>query len=86
LKDILIFDIFINMKNKLSIDKIIEDISLLRHLEKLELLERLVGMLKKDEIEDEPANSILDLKGLGKEIWQKINVDEYLEKERNSWL
>jgi hypothetical protein len=30
-------------------------------------------------------HSILELKGLGKEIWQSIDVDEYLREERRSW-
>ena len=30
-------------------------------------------------------HSILELKGLGKEIWQDIDVDEYLNRERSSW-
>jgi len=28
---------------------------------------------------------ITDLKGLGKEIWKGIDVDEYIAKERDSW-
>lgn len=30
-------------------------------------------------------HSILELDGLGKEIWQSINVDAYLAEERDSW-
>ena len=26
-----------------------------------------------------------ELKGLGKELWQKVDVEEYLDEERNSW-
>lgn len=29
--------------------------------------------------------NITDLKGLGKEIWQGVDVDEYVAKERDSW-
>lgn len=29
--------------------------------------------------------SILDLEGLGKEIWEGIDPDEYVAKERDSW-
>lgn len=32
-----------------------------------------------------PQHSIMELKGLGKELWQGIDVDQYLEEERNSW-
>ncbi len=30
-------------------------------------------------------HSILDLKGLGKEVWQGIDPDEHVAKERDSW-
>lgn len=26
-----------------------------------------------------------ELKGLGKELWQKVNVEKYLNEERDSW-
>jgi hypothetical protein len=29
--------------------------------------------------------SLRDLKGLGKEIWKDIDVEEYIKKERESW-
>jgi hypothetical protein len=30
-------------------------------------------------------HSIMELKGLGKESWRSIDVDEYLRQERASW-
>lgn len=36
-------------------------------------------------LETPPSRSILELRGLGKELWQGIDVDEYLERERASW-
>lgn len=32
-----------------------------------------------------PATSILDLCGLGKEIWEGIDAQEYVNRERSSW-
>ncbi len=29
--------------------------------------------------------SVLDLQGLGKEIWSDIDVQEYVDKERAAW-
>ncbi len=29
--------------------------------------------------------NICDIEGLGKEIWQDIDTDEYIRKERESW-
>lgn len=33
----------------------------------------------------EPRTSIMELQGLGKEIWQGVDVQKYLEEERSSW-
>ncbi len=30
-------------------------------------------------------HKITDLKGLGKEIWEDVDVDQYVAKERDSW-
>lgn len=30
-------------------------------------------------------HSILELEGFGKEIWEGIDVDEYIAQERDSW-
>jgi hypothetical protein len=32
-----------------------------------------------------PSRSILELKGLGKEIWEGIDAQTYLDQERRSW-
>jgi len=28
---------------------------------------------------------ITDLKGLGKEIWKNVNIEDYIKKEREAW-
>jgi len=34
----------------------------------------------------EPSRlSIMDLQGLGKEIWQGVNSDQYIQEERRAW-
>ena len=32
-----------------------------------------------------PRLSVMDLQGLGKEIWQGINSDQYIQEERRAW-
>jgi hypothetical protein len=41
----------------------------------------------KDRVEAKPVrhSTILELKGMGKEIWENIDVDEYIREERRSW-
>lgn len=36
-------------------------------------------------VEKEEKSSILELRGLGKERWQGINVSEHIDSERESW-
>jgi hypothetical protein len=31
------------------------------------------------------ATSLMALQGLGKELWQALDVEQYLEEERNAW-
>ena len=38
-----------------------------------------------DESRASGQRSILELSGLGKEVWQGIDTDEYIEEERKSW-
>jgi AbrB family looped-hinge helix DNA binding protein len=33
----------------------------------------------------EPIDPIEELRGLGREIWQGVDVDEYIDEVRNSW-
>jgi hypothetical protein len=37
------------------------------------------------EEKEPPLHSIMEFEGLGKEVWEGINVDDYLNEERNSW-
>ena len=35
--------------------------------------------------EDKSVNSLLELEGLGREIWDKINTQDYINDLRNEW-
>jgi hypothetical protein len=48
------------------------------------LLEELSGRAAKD-APSEPQHSIMELRGLGKEIWEGIDAQEYVNSERASW-
>ncbi len=37
------------------------------------------------EKEPKPRRSILELDGLGKEIWEGVDTDAYIKAERDSW-
>lgn len=36
-------------------------------------------------VEPRKTHSILELQGLGKEIWKGIDTDKYIDDERRSW-
>jgi hypothetical protein len=52
--------------------------------EQLRLLEELASIVR-SRITQKPKRSIMELEGLGKEIWQGIDAQEYVNQERDSW-
>jgi hypothetical protein len=52
--------------------------------DQLRLIEDLATFVRQ-QIAVPPQRSITELKGLGKEIWQGIDAQEYVNEERKSW-
>jgi hypothetical protein len=52
--------------------------------EQLRLLEDLAQLVRQ-QVEVPRTRSIMELEGLGAEIWQGIDAQEYVNKERASW-
>ncbi|KAM3115914.1 hypothetical protein [Phormidesmis sp. 146-33] len=52
--------------------------------EQLRLLEELAAMVRRRMLV-KPKRSIVELEGLGKENWQGIDAQEYVNQERDSW-
>lgn len=52
--------------------------------EQFRLLEDLAVMVRKGTTR-KPKHSITELEGLGKELWESVDVDEYIRQERGSW-
>lgn len=52
--------------------------------EQLRLLEDIVAIVRRRMI-SLPRRSIMELEGLGKEIWQGVDAQEYVDQERDSW-
>jgi len=54
--------------------------------EQLKLLRDLLSDISSDvSTEHEGKHNISELKGLGPEVWQGVDIAEYLQQERNSW-
>jgi hypothetical protein len=71
------------MVNTLSHDELLAIIQNLDTDEQLKLLEELAIMVRSKLKKKE--RSILELEGLGKEIWESIDAQEYVDRERDSW-
>jgi len=50
--------------------------------EQRRLLQELQMIVKR---KTKPSHSLLELEGLGKEIWEGIDPQQYVDEERNSW-
>jgi len=65
-------------------EDILRNVESLSRAEQLRLISELAEYLRL-EAAPEPRTSILDLQGLGKEIWQGIDAQDYVDRERASW-
>lgn len=72
------------MESTLDINQIVNEIEKLDYSDKINILSRIVNLLKKEDIAHQ-AYPVTRLKGLGKNIWEKIDTDAYITGERVSW-
>jgi hypothetical protein len=71
------------MSTSYSYNEILNQIQRFPLQEQRRLLKDLATMLSKSKAQ--PRHSLLELEGLGKEIWQGIDPQQYVDEERNSW-
>ena len=64
--------------------EILSRVQRLTPADQLRLLEELAGLVR-HQIATQRRRSILELQGLGGEIWSDINAQEYIDRERASW-
>lgn len=71
----------------MTTDELYEQIRLLPRSERLRLLARIAQDLAKggDEAGEVPQHSLLELEGLGKEIWEGVDAQEYVNELRKEW-
>ncbi len=63
---------------------VLERVARLPRQDKVELLAELATQVR-DESREGGKRSIMELEGLGKEIWAGIDAQEYVNRERDSW-
>lgn len=65
-------------------DELVERIQNLTPADQLRLLEELAVIIRR-RMDVAQRRSILELQGLGKEIWRGVDAQEYIDQERASW-
>jgi len=70
----------------LSYDDYIKGILSLKPEEQLSLVEMISANLKRTLKKRRVKHSIMELEGLGADIWKGIDAQEYVCKERESWV
>ena len=64
--------------------KLLEQVENLNQSEQLLLLEQIAVLIRR-KTTVKTRRSILELQGMGKEIWKDIDAQDYIDKERKSW-
>ena len=73
------------MDSTVNINHILNEIEKLDKKDKIQLMSGIINLIKKEEKHKASSASITQLKGLGKELWQKTDTQAYLTSERESW-
>ena len=69
---------------ELAVETIYRQISQLKDSDKKVLLTKLIAEILIPD-KGQPYLNIYDLKGVGKEVWNNIDAQEYVDFERASW-
>ncbi len=72
-------------KASLSFEDYVRGIQGLRPEEQLSLVEIISARLKKNLKKKNMKHSILELEGLGANMWKGIDAQEYVRNERETW-
>jgi len=69
------------MSDTLNIQDILSMVKELDRDEQLALLERFVAIIRKNEV-PKTNTRLSAISGIGSKIWKKVNIDEYINEER----
>lgn len=65
-------------------DQLLAQVSRLPPMDQLRLLEEL-AVLVRQRMAPASSQSVTALRGLGKDVWQGIDAQEYVDRERAAW-
>ena len=72
-------------KASLTYDDYVRGIKKLRPEEQLSLVEIISARLKRTLASKKQKHNLIELQGLGAEVWKGIDAQEYVRRERESW-
>lgn len=72
-------------KSRITYDDVVATLPNLETEEQINLLEALYAVLKKSVMRKKREHNLLELEGLGAEIWSRLDVEKYISRERDSW-
>ena len=52
--------------------------------EQLQLIEDIIKVVR-PQVTTRPKHNIMEFEGVGKEVWKGVDVEKYIDEERNSW-
>lgn len=70
------------MDTSIIINRIIRQISTLDYQAKIQVAEKILSMIKTKDKKQKSHVKLTDLKGLGSDIWKNIDIDNYIDNER----
>ena len=65
----------------INIDTILNQVRQLDYMDRINLLERIISLIKKENVVKEQVK-LVSISGLGSEIWKDMDIDKYVENER----
>lgn len=68
-----------------SLEQVVEAVKRLSTADQLRLQAELETILHEQAMASQPKRSIMEFKGLGKEMWRQIDTTAYIQAERDSW-
>ena len=69
----------------MNVSTIYHQVEMLDNVSKIDLLQKILSSLKLNSLSQEKKHSLSELKGLGKELWKKTDIENYIKNERDSW-
>ncbi len=65
-------------------DEVLSRIQLLAPDDQLKLLEDLAVIVRHN-VTMRPKHNVMEFSGFAKELWEGLDVEKYIDEERNSW-